>query len=197
PGASGSGVPRQWAERGVSLAEPRGGVSRRPSRPAARGPKARTDGRRDREMLDRRTAPDKQLMLPFADRRGEASVGAAGGNTPVTDERVMEGVVERRNLFAALARVKTNGGSPGIDGLPVDELPGYLRTHWPALRTSLLAGTYQPSPVKRVEIPKPGGGLRKLGIPTVLDRFIQQAVLQVLQRAWDPTFSEYSYGFRP
>src|SRR5262245_591543 len=129
-------MPRKWAESGVSLSDPRGGVSRRHSRPATRGPKAQTDGRRDREMLDRSTAPDKQLMLPFADRRGEASVGATGGNTPVTDERVMEGVVERRNLFAALARVKTNGGSPGIDGLPVDGLPGYLRTHWPALRAS-------------------------------------------------------------
>ena len=95
-------------------------------------------------MLDRSTAPDKQLMLPFADRRGEASVGAAGGTTPVTDERVMEGVVERRTLCAALARVKTNGGSPGIAGLPVDGLPGYLRTHGPALQASLLAGGDSP-----------------------------------------------------
>jgi hypothetical protein len=87
-------------------------------------------------MLDRSTAPDKQLLLPFADRRGEASVGAAGGNTPVTDARVLEGVVERRNLCAAVARGKTNGGSPGIDGLPVDGLPGDVRTHWPALRAS-------------------------------------------------------------
>ena len=130
-------MPRQVAERGVSLSAPRGGVSTRHRRPAARGPKARTDGRRDREKLDRSTAPDKQLLLPFADRRGEASVSAAGGNTPVTDERGMEGVGERRHLLAALARVKTNGGSPGIDGLPADALPGYVRTHWPALRASL------------------------------------------------------------
>jgi RNA-directed DNA polymerase len=109
----------------------------------------------------------------------------------------MERVVERPNLLAALARVKANGGSPGIDGMTTEELPGYLRQHWPATRASLLAGTYRPSPVKRVEIPKPGGGGRKLGIPTVLDRFLQQALLQVLQPAWDRTFSDGSYGFRP
>ena len=109
----------------------------------------------------------------------------------------MERVVERPNLLAALARVKANGGSPGIDGMTVEELPGDLQQHWPAIRASLLAGTYRPNPVKRVEIPKPGGGVRKLGIPTVLDRFLQQALLQVLQPAWDRTFSDGSYGFRP
>jgi RNA-directed DNA polymerase len=109
----------------------------------------------------------------------------------------MERVVERPNLLAALARVKANGGSPGIDGMTVEELPGYLQQHWPAIRASLLAGTYRPNPVKRGEIPKPGGGVRKLGIPTVLDRFLQQALLQVLQPAWDRTFSDGSYGFRP
>jgi RNA-directed DNA polymerase len=109
----------------------------------------------------------------------------------------MEHVVERTNLLAALARVKRNGGSPGVDGMTVEELPGYLKAHWPEIREALLAGRYQPQPVKRVEIPKPGGGVRKLGIPTVLDRFIQQALLQVLQPAWDGTFSDGSYGFRP
>jgi RNA-directed DNA polymerase len=109
----------------------------------------------------------------------------------------MERVVERANLLRALARVKANGGSPGIDGMPVEELSGYLQQHWPTIRASLLAGTYRPSPVKRVEIPKPGGGVRKLGIPTGLDRFLQQALLQVLQPEWDKTFSEGSYGFRP
>lgn len=109
----------------------------------------------------------------------------------------MERVVERANLLAALARVKRNGGSPGMDGMTVEELPGYLKAHWPEIREALLAGRYQPQPVKRVEIPKPGGGVRKLGIPTVLDRFIQQALLQVLQPAWDGTFSAGSYGFRP
>lgn len=148
-------------------------------------------------MLNRGTAPGKQLVLPFARQRGEAPVGASGGSPPGDDESLMERVVERPNLVAALARVKTNGGSPGVDGMTIEELPGYLQQHWPAIRTSLLAGTYYPSPVKRVDIPKPGGGVRKLGIPTVLDRFIQQALLQVLQPAWDPTFSDHSYGFRP
>lgn len=148
-------------------------------------------------MLDRGSAPGKQLELPFAERRGEASVGASGMDTPVGAEQVMERVVERANLLAALKRVQRNGGSPGIDGMTVEELPGYLREQWPQIRAALLAGMYRPQPVKRVEIPKPGGGVRKLGIPTVLDRFIQQAVLQVLQPEWDQTFSESSYGFRP
>jgi RNA-directed DNA polymerase len=148
-------------------------------------------------MLDRGSAPDKQLTLPFAAQRGEASVGASGKGPLGHDESLMERVVERPNLLRALARVKANGGSPGIDGMTVEELHGYLQQHWPTLRASLLAGTYRPSPVRRVEIPKPGGGVRKLGIPTVLDRFLQQALLQVLQPEWDQTFSEGSYGFRP
>jgi len=110
----------------------------------------------------------------------------------------MEEVGERENLKRALQRVKANKGSPGIDGMTVEELSGYLEQHWPAIREQLLSGTYAPQPVRRVEIAKlDGGGMRKLGIPTTLDRFIQQAVLQVLQRQWDPTFSEHSYGFRP
>jgi RNA-directed DNA polymerase len=109
----------------------------------------------------------------------------------------MERVVERRNLLTARARVKANGGSPGVDGMTVEDLPGYLQQHWLAIRAALLSGSHRPSPVKRVEIPKPGGGVRKLGIPTVLDRFLQQALLQVLQPEWDPTFSDHSYGFRP
>jgi group II intron reverse transcriptase/maturase len=109
----------------------------------------------------------------------------------------MERVVERGNLARALKRVRKNKGSPGVDGLTVDELPAYLKQHWPRLREELLTGRYQPSAVQRVEIPKPGGGVRILGIPTVRDRFIQQAVLQVLQPRIDPSFSESSYGFRP
>jgi len=109
----------------------------------------------------------------------------------------MEQACERRNLLAALKRVRQNAGSPGIDGMTVEELPGHLRVHWPRLREELLAGRYRPQPVRRVAIPKPGGGERELGIPTVLDRFIQQALLQVLQSLFDPTFSEASYGFRP
>jgi RNA-directed DNA polymerase len=148
-------------------------------------------------MLDRGNAPAKQLTLPLAPQRGEATVGASGKCPPSHEESLMERVVERPNLLRALARVQANGGSPGIDGMTVEELSGDLQQHWPTLRTSLLAGTYRPSPVRRVAIPKPGGGVRQLGIPTVLARFLQQALLQVLQPAWDKTFSENSYGFRP
>jgi RNA-directed DNA polymerase len=97
----------------------------------------------------------------------------------------------------AFKRVKSNKGSPGIDGMTVDELSAYLLEHWPAIREQLLAGTYKPQPVRRVEIPKPDGGVRQLGIPTVLDRMVQQAVMQVLQSRWDAEFSEHSHGFRP
>jgi RNA-directed DNA polymerase len=118
--------------------------------------------------------------------------------SPASTNRLMEEVCERENLKAALRRVKANKGSPGVDGMTVAALPGYLKQHWPALREQLLSGTYQPQPVKRVEIPKrDGGGVRKLGVPSALDRFVQQAVMQVLQRQWDPTFSNHSYGFRP
>jgi RNA-directed DNA polymerase len=110
----------------------------------------------------------------------------------------MEEVCERENLMEALGRVKANKGSAGVDGMTVGELTDYLKQHWPTIREQLLSGTYEPKPVRRVEIPKPdGGGVRKLGIPSVLDRFIQQAVMQVLQRQWDRTFSDHSYGFRP
>jgi RNA-directed DNA polymerase len=109
----------------------------------------------------------------------------------------MEEICDPENLKEALRRVKANKGSPGMDGITVNQLDDYLEQHWPAIGEQLLSGTYKPKPVKRVEIPKPDGGVRKLGIPTVLDRFIQQAVMQVLQRQWDPTFSDHSYGFRP
>ena len=109
----------------------------------------------------------------------------------------MEEVCQRDNLVRALKRVKANQGSPGIDGMRVSELTDYLKEHWPRILEQLLQGAYQPQPVKRVKIPKPGGGERPLGIPTVLDRFIQQAVMQVLQGSWDRTFSAHSYGFRP
>jgi RNA-directed DNA polymerase len=104
----------------------------------------------------------------------------------------MEWVVARGHLLAALRRVKLNGGSPGRDGMTVEEWPGYLGEPWLRIREALLAGTYRPQPVKRGEIPKPGGGVRKLGIPTVLDRFLQQALLQVLQPEWETTFSDGS-----
>ena len=117
--------------------------------------------------------------------------------SPALPEQVMEEVCERENCLRALKRVKANKGSPGIDGMRVGELPGYLKQHWPGLREQLLRGAYRPQPVRRVEIAKPDGGVRKLGIPTVLDRFIQQAVMQVLGGKWDATFSEHSHGFRP
>ena len=109
----------------------------------------------------------------------------------------MEEVCDRENLERAWKRVRSNKGSPGVDGMTIDDAKDYLREHWPSIRSQLLEGTYQPQPVKRVEIPKPDGGVRKLGVPCVVDRLIQQALLQVLQERWDPTFSEHSYGFRP
>jgi RNA-directed DNA polymerase len=133
-----------------------------------------------------------------ASREGtEASVAVRAPESPAMCEYLMEEVLERDNLRKALRRVKSNKGSPGIDGMSVWQLPGYLKEHWQKVHAQLLRGTYKPQPVKRVEIAKPGGGVRKLGIPTVLDRFIQQALLQVLQQYWDSTFSEHSFGFRP
>ncbi len=121
-----------------------------------------------------------------------------GPENPANTIGLMEEVCKRENLLGALRRVKANKGSAGIDGMTVGQLSGYLKEHWPTIREQLLNGTYEPQPVRRVEIEKPdGGGMRKLGIPTTLDRFLQQAVMQVLQRQWDPTFSDHSYGFRP
>ena len=149
-----------------------------------------------------------QLELAFLEEdRGEApkclpegtesSAGKRGIESPAITEQLMEEVCERENCKRALKRVKANKGSAGVDGMTVQQLPAFLKEHWPAIREQLLSGTYKPQPVKRVEIPKPDGGVRKLGIPSVLDRFIQQAVLQVLQSRWDRTFSNHSYGFRP
>ncbi len=149
-----------------------------------------------------------QLVLAFLEEdRGEAakrlpegtesSAGKRGTESPAIAEQLMEEVCERENCKQALKRVKANKGSAGVDGMSVQELPEYLKQHWPAIREQLLSGTYRPQPVRRVEIPKPDGGIRKLGIPTVLDRFIQQAVMQVLQSRWDRRFSNHSYGFRP
>src|SRR6266566_412268 len=127
----------------------------------------------------------------------ESWVATSGSESPARTDRLTEEVCERENLKAALRQVKGNKGSAGVDGVTVNQLPDYLKQHWPAIREQLLNGTYEPKPERRVEIPKPDGGVRKLGIPTVLDRFIQQAVMQVLQRQWDSTFSDHSYGFRP
>jgi RNA-directed DNA polymerase len=154
---------------------------------------------------DRR--PNTQLVLAFMEEnRGEAPMASSEGTESAKAVRqpespaqgqLMEEVCERENLRQAMKRVQANRGSAGVDGMQVGELPEYLEQHWPAIREQLLCGTYKPQPVLRVEIPKPDGGVRKLGIPTVLDRWIQQAVLQVLQRRWDRTFSEHSHGFRP
>jgi RNA-directed DNA polymerase len=159
-------------------------------------------------MGDKRQKNQLQMVLAFtAEGRSEAPKARREGTesltakrtceSPAIPEQVMEEVCGRENLLRALRRVKANQGSPGIDGMKVGELPGYLKQHWPAIREQLRSGTYRPQAVRRVEIPKPDGGMRKLGIPTVLDRFIQQAVMQVLQGRWDATFSEHSHGFRP
>src|SRR5271157_5150495 len=133
-----------------------------------------------------------------AGREGTESPGTVNGTeNPASTNRLMEAVCERENLKAALRQVKANKGSPGVDGMTVGGIKDYLKQHWSAIREQLLNGTYEPQPVRRVEIDKPDGGVRKLGIPTVLDRLIQQAVMQVLQRKWDQTFSDHSYGFRP
>ncbi len=110
---------------------------------------------------------------------------------------MLDRILSRENLTLALKRVERNKGSHGVDGMPVQNLRAHLHTHWASLREEIQSGTYQPQPVRRVEIPKPNGGKRKLGIPTVMDRFIQQAIAQVLTTEYDPTFSTYSYGFRP
>ena len=128
----------------------------------------------------------------------ESLLAAHDPESPASTNRLMEEICERENLKQALQQVKANKGSAGVDGMTVGEITDYLKQHWPAIREQLLSGTYEPQPVRRVEIPEPdGNGVRKLGIPTVLDRLIQQAVMQVLQRQWDRTFSEHSYGFRP
>src|ERR1022692_4439535 len=133
-----------------------------------------------------------------AGREGAEPSGATNGTkNPASTKRLMEEVCERENLKAAMRRVRANKGSPGVDGMTVIGIKDYLKQHGPAIREQLLNGTYEPKPVRRVEIDKPDGGVRKLGIPTVLDRLIQQAVMQVLQRRWDRTFSDHSYGFRP
>src|SRR5215467_4127251 len=143
------------------------------------------------------TATEEGTPSLVADGDAEPVVAKCEPERPAVTNSLMEAVCERENLKKALRRVKANKGSPGADGMTVEQLPDYLRAHWLQHRDELLRGTYTPSPVRRVEIPKPDGGVRKLGVPTALDRFVQQAVMQVLQKQWDPTFSDSSYGFRP
>lgn len=154
--------------------------------------------------MPQKPGDQKQLLDP-ASRDGEAATRKAGaeassatnGNESPGTSGLMELVCERQNLRAALRRVRKNKGSPGIDGMTVEQLREFLVTSWRRIREDLLADRYRPQPVRRVTIPKPDGGERELGIPTVLDRFIQQALLQVLQPRFDPSFSQHSYGFRP
>ena len=127
----------------------------------------------------------------------EPLMSKSAPKSPALAKRLMEEMCNRENLERAWKRVRRNKGSPGVDGMTIDGAKDYLREHWPSIRSQLLEGVYQPQPVKRVVIPKPDGGIRTLGVPCVVDRLIQQALLQVLQEQWDPTFSEHSYGFRP
>jgi RNA-directed DNA polymerase len=154
--------------------------------------------RRQKNQLELAFMEESRSEAPTASVEGtESLAGKRGIESPAISEQLMEEVCERENCKQALKRVKANKGSAGVDGMTVQQLPEYLKQYWPTIREQLLSGTYEPQPVKRVDIPKPDGGVRKLGIPTVLDRFIQQAVMQVLQGRWDRTFSDHSYGFRP
>src|SRR6266542_3064249 len=157
-------------------------------------------------MNDKRT--NNQLVLAFAevsrseaprdsDAGTESLVAKREAESPASSEQLMEEVCGRKNCQQALARVKRNKGSAGVDGMTVQQLPAYLKQHWPAIREQLLSGTYEPQPVRRVEIPKPGGGVRKLGITACWTNRSSTVGMQVLQRKWDGTFSDHSYGFRP
>jgi len=155
------------------------------------------DGARHQMSTQLELLLDDRGEAPNVQRSGEAQSAVSGDERSGSDHGLIELVVERANLKRALKRVRQNKGGPGIDGMRVEDLSEYLRENWEGIRRRLLAGTYQPSPVRRQEIPKSGGGIRQLGIPIVLDRFIQQAILQVLQPRFDPTFSDHSHGFRP
>ena len=155
-----------------------------------------------------KSRPEQEVLAFPAESRSDAPRAAEQGTETLMakrkseslagSERLMEEVCELENCKQALQRVKANKGSPGVEGMTVDELSEYLKQHGLEIGEQLRNGSYQPRPVRRVEIPKPdGAGVRKLGIPCVLDRFVQQAVMQVLQKRWDPTFSEHSHGFRP
>ncbi len=158
------------------------------------GTRSKTRGRSRPETLD---LAGRGEALDDEPKEAEPQMAKPVAESPATAERLMEAVCDRTNLEIAWRRVRRNKGGPGVDGMTIDDAKAYLREHWPTIRSQLLEGTYQPKPVKRVNLPKPDGGVRKLGVPCVVDRLIQQALLQVLQPRWDPTFSEHSYGFRP
>ncbi|MBD3897416.1 group II intron reverse transcriptase/maturase [Halomonas sp. ML-15] len=146
---------------------------------------------------DTATHPEGQGQHPKSRPVGVETVPASSSWTKVEPAPLMEAVVEKANMARAYRKVVANKGAPGVDGMTVHQLADHLKRHWPTLRERLLAGEYHPSPVRAVEIPKPKGGTRQLGIPTVTDRLIQQALLQVLTPIFDPTFSASSYGYRP
>ena len=154
---------------------------------------------------DRVADKEPEMAKPERDKCGQYSQGARHGATSVgsneeevhcSNSKLLESVVDRSNLWKALRRVKANQGNAGIDGMTVDELHPWLSANWETIKEKLLNGSYQPQPVKAVDIPKPDGGVRRLGIPTVIDRLIQQAITQVLTPIFDPHFSNNSYGFR-
>src|SRR6266446_5498721 len=172
------------------------------SRPGGEGPNERERSNTMPRWQASRQMPAQAGRLE--EGRGEAACdpGSDEARRPrhepgSTGSGLLRAALTRENLQRALKRVRSNKGVAGVDGLDIDQTVAHLRTAWPAIREQLLSGTYRPSPVRRVTIPKPEGGERELGIPTVTDRLIQQALLQVLQPILDPTFSEHSYGFRP
>ncbi len=153
----------------------------------------------DAEKTAEKPEPSAKVGGGTAEVRGPARQACAGPTdcAGTQTQELLQKVVSRENLLLAHRRVVQNGGAPGVDGMTTGELLPYCRQHWPAIREQLLKGTYQPQPVRKVPIPKPAGGMRTLGIPTVLDRLIQQAISQVLTPIFDPTFSDGSFGFRP
>jgi len=152
----------------------------------------------DRQAEMSVTGPDGNRRNRRDNGDGASRFTARTDNSSPQTMQMIEAVVERENMIAALRRVEANKGSAGVDKMTVESLRPYLREHWPRIKEQLLAGRYIPSPVRRVDIPKPDGkGMRQLGIPTVIDRLIQQALHQVMQPVFDGDFSESSYGFRP
>src|SRR5713101_449925 len=157
-----------------------------------------TSGDAERRTEKLETHPEGSRRNWREEGLGASRVTARREHSGPETEQLMEAVVERQNMWLALKQVERNRGAAGVDKMTVEQLRAYLREHWPGIKAGLLAGDYQPSPVLKVEIPKPGGqGMRMLGIPTVVDRLIQQAVHQVLSPVFEPNFSESSYGFRP
>src|ERR1700674_5692431 len=155
-------------------------------------------GKRQKIQYSLALEPVDQGETPVSGYQGtEPFVAKPISESPASAEQLMEEVCERENLVRGWKRVRSNQGPPGVERMTIEGATDYLREHSPSIRFQFLEGTYQPQPVKRVEIPKPDGGVRKLGVPCVVDRLTQQALLHVLQKRWDRTFSEHSYGFRP